>query len=80
MVYIVATSISNVMKNEAVKGIYMDAAYIRNMNCKIRPDPKVPKVLDRVKTPWSLPISIFWGYIPDNDVYLDIYIYIYIYI
>ena len=46
--------------------------FIDNMKCIPRPYTKTKieaKKAQHVENPiWSLPISLFWGYIPDNDV------------
>ena len=61
----------NQVKAELIKGEVVDRKYMEKMNTIPRPPLLIPKVRERPKTPWTLPISIFWGYKNDNSVYIS---------
>ena len=64
----------NMMNTEMIKGKIIDKKYLEKLKATPRPRQLKAQNQKRAKTPWSLPISIFWGYQGDNTVYIYIYI------
>jgi len=62
---------TNIVGNVVQSNALITRTYLTNLKCLPRPPPKEPKRLHRVKSPWTIPKSLFKDYQPDHEVWMS---------